>query len=1284
MRTKCVVILMTMAVLGLSCLVCTPVALGQAVYGSILGTVTDPQGAAVAGAKVTVINQRKGTEDTATTNSDGNYSVTHLIPDTYTVRVEGTGFKVSEQKDVIVQADAGSRVDLQFQVGGATETVEVTAEAPQLKTDRADVAVTFNDRAVEQVPILNRNFTELQLMAPGSQKIVGWSHAATENPQQGYQIFTQGQHFSGTGFELDGTDNQDPILGIIVVNPNLDAVTEAKVALQNYDAEFGKAVASLVTSQTKSGSNSLHGTGFFYRRSDWTEARDPFAQSAPDPVTHRLVPPSRWAQFGGTIGGPIIKDKLFFFGDYQGTRQNNGVSGLFTVPTHKVLTSCNPATNTTGFCDLSEYLGVAPGSGTNAGQIYDPLTGNQQTGAGRAPFGPQPGCSGNCIPIARISKPAANILALFPDPGSGAPILNNFVGAGSGPFTSNAFDTRIDYTVNQTLNLFGRFSLAYYTISGTGLLGVLGGPGNGGTSDAPGLNGSSNTHNYSLATGFNKTVTNSWLTDFRFGYFKYNPQTSKTDHGTPMTAFGIPGANTGDPKTAGLGSFLLGKDPLSGYNGTDNNGGAGLVVSSFGDGLGVARCNCPLTESEQQFQFVNNWTHVKGNHQIKFGADLRYAMNLRIPSDNNRTGEYNFSPEATSNGGVNGLDIATFLLGYVTRFARYVNNPTLPGANSAAERQKRFFFYGQDTWRATTRLTINYGLRWEIYFPETVNAKGNGGFANITDNGGTGGIRVAGFGPYSLSGSVNNAWRAFAPRLGIAYQATPKTVVRMGYGRSYDIGVFGSNFGHTVTQNLPVLLKQNYDASTFTSTAAGSPCTPATPCSANLIPIHDQNGNVFTLDSGPLGLGIDPSTAFVPIPSNGNIPLTAQLSGTHLRPTKQVLPTVDAWNFTVQRQMSNTMSLEVAYVGSKGTHGFVADNPNYDINPAAAGSGQDLTKAFILSGGAGTPPTTTACPAGSTPNSATALGFCGPASYGGFSAFTSQNSRRPLFPKIPFDLGNYYGNDAASTYNAFEVKVDKRFSEGLQFLAHYTFSHADNYHDTYYAISHAVEWGPVDFNRDHVFVFSPIYELPFGRGKKYKGDSSKAMDYIIGGWQISNTTNWSSGLPWTPSVGECGNVIDTGPCRPNVGGAKLHLGVGGLDKVDHTRTFFTPVAPLAYPDPNTLPVGTDACSLARPASGPFSLSNCGQIGNLGRNSYNGPRGFYSDMSLTKSFAITEQFRAKFIVNAFNVFNHGVYAFSQNNGANGCVDCPGGNNGKITALEGGTHMRQIEFAVRFEF
>ncbi len=1207
------------AVLSLLCSVWVPNALGQAVYGSILGTVIDPTGAAVKDAKVTVTSQTKDVSTQATTNESGNYAVTHLIPDIYSVRVEGAGFKTLEMKDIQVSADAAAKVDGQFQVGGASETVEVTSAAPELKTDRADVATEFDSKYVADMPILNRNFTTLQLMAPGSQKMTGWSHAATENPQGSQQIFTQGQHFSGTAFELDGTDNQDPILGIIVVNPNLDAVTEAKVSLQNYDAEFGKAVSSVVTAQTKSGSNDIHGSAFWFRRSDAQQARDPFTQFAPDPITHRLIPPSRWQQFGGSVGGPIIKNKLFFFGDYQATRQTNGVSGLFTLPTSNIQQSCNPATNTTGFCDLSQYLTAGVSGG---GQVYDPATGNALTAVGRTAF------PNNQIPIARISPAAGKILAALPTVPTSAGVLNNFVGAGSGPYQQNSFDTRIDFAASQSVNVFGRFSLDYFKLSGQGLLGTMQGPGNG----LLGLAGSSITHNYSLATGVTKTFSSSLLMDFRFGYFKYNPQTQKPDNGTPMTNFGIPGANTSDPKTGGLGGFFLGPDPISGQGCTQNVGGSGCVISSFGDGLGIARCNCPLTESEQQFQFVNNWTKIKGNHQFKFGADIRYAMNLRIPSDNNRTGEYNFSPEGTSLAGAGGLDLATFLLGDVTSFARYVNNPNLGG--SAAERQKRWFFYGQDTWRFTSKLTLNLGLRWEIYFPESVNGKGNGGFANIVDNGGLGGIRVGGYGPYGLNGNVQNDLHAFAPRIGIAYQVAPKTVVRMGYGRSYDIGVFGSNFGHTVTQNLPVLLKQNYDASSFTAGA-----------SANLT-------QLFNLDAGPNSVsGIDPANAFPAIPSNGFIPLTAQLSGTHIRPVKQVLPSIDAWNATVQHQLTSTIAVEVAYVGSKGTHGFAGDGPNYDINPSG-----------MVNYNAVNPLTTAA---------------------NGKTTLFTQNERRPLCgpeitvktatqaigdcSKIGFDLGNYYGNDAASTYNAFEVKVEKRFAKGLEFVSHYTYSHADAYDSNYYAIDHRIAWGPVDFSRNHVWVFSPIYELPFGKGKMFLGNSSRALDYLVGGWQLSDTTNWSSGLPWTPSFAECGPEEDVGVCRPSRGTGSFHPGLsGGINPATHQLTYFTPV-----PNIVTTP-------------GAFIDPGFGNLGNIGRNGFHGPSGFYSDLSVVKKFHIYERVNAQFRMDAFNIFNHPVYAFSQNNGANGCIDCQGGNNGKITDLEGGTTMRELQFAIRFDF
>jgi outer membrane receptor protein involved in Fe transport len=1179
---------------------------GQAVYGSIIGTVTDPQGAAVANAKVTVLNERKGTTDTTTSNESGNYSVTHLVADTYTVRAEAPGFKVSEQKGVIVNVDASASVPLQFQVGGTAETVEVTAEAPQLKTDRSDVAVQFNEKYVEDLPILNRNFTQIQLLSPGSQKLVGWSHAATENPQGGQQIFSQGQHFSGTGFELDGTDNQDPILGIIVINPNLDAVTEAKVALQNYDAEFGKAVASLVTAVTKSGSNTLHGSGFYFLRSDGFQARDPFTQSSPDPITHRFIPQAKWQQFGGTIGGPIIKDKLFFFGDYQGTRQTSGISSQFSIPTALAQSSCNPATNTTGFCDLSDYFNLG---GSGGGQIFDPATGNPGVGKGgtRVAFGPQVGCSNNCIPIARITPQAAAILAKFPAPQNTA-LTNNLVGSGSGPFSQNSFDTRIDYSASPSLSVFGRFSLSHYSLSGKGILGALGGSGTG----LLGLSGSSIIHNTSLATGFNKTFSSTLLMDFRFGYFKYNPQASKPDGGTPMTAFGIPNANTSDPKTAGLGAFIM--------DGT---------LTNFGDGLGVGRCNCPLTESEQQFQFVNNWTKVHGNHQFKFGGDIRYAMNLRLPSDNNRTGEYTFNHLETSSGngggiyapGFGGLDLASFLLGDVSQLQRYVNNPASGGA--PAERQKRWFFYGQDTWRVTPKLTVNYGLRWEIYFPESVNAKGAGGFANIVDNGGLGGIRVAGYGPYGLNGNVKNNFKAFAPRLGIAYQLTPKTVVRMGYGRSYDIGVFGSNFGHTVTQNLPVLLKQSLKASNFPGTAS------------------DDYNKIFTLADGPT------APDFGTIPSNGLIPLTAALSGTHIRPIRQTLPAVDAWNVTVQRQVTNTISAEVSYVGSKGTHGFAGNGPNYDINPFS-----------MVNYGKINPIT------GVTYTQNERRSLCGP-------EITTPGPTLGDCSKIGFDLGNYYGNDAASTYNAFEAKVDKRFARGLQFLAHYTFSHANNYDSNYYAISHTIPWGPVDFNRNHVFVINTVYELPFGKGKMYMGDVSRGLDYLVGGWQLSNTTNWSSGLPWTPSFHQCNTEQDVGVCRPNKGSGSFHTGVGSLDVVNHSIPFFTPI--------------TDITTKSGQA---FSDPGVGNLGNIGRNSFHGPAGFYSDLSVSKSFSITERFKAKFVMDAFNVFNHPVYNFSANSGANNCIDCANAkssdNNGKITGLESGTSMRGLQWGLRFDF
>jgi hypothetical protein len=1151
----------------------TASAVAQAVYGSILGTITDPSGAAVAGAKVTVTSVSKGIAVSTTTNADGNYSVTHLIPDVYNVKAEASGFKSFQTANVVVSADTGSRVDGQFQVGGSQETVEVTAEAPQLKTDRADVATIFNDKAVEDLPLFNRNFTALVLASPGAQQL-GWSHASSENPQGSLQTKVNGQTFAGTGFQLDGTDNRDPILGIIVINPTLESVTEAKMTSQNYEAEFGQAVAGVVASQTKSGSNSLHGSVFGFRRSDATQARDPFAQKTPDPVTGRLIPASLYGQFGASVGGPIVKDKLFFFGDYQGTRSRVGSSYRQTVPTNLVRSTCGNSSSL--ICDLSEYVAFSAGN-----LIYDPTTGVQggpTNGENRTLFN-DPNCAaagkapGTCIDNSRLSPQAVALLNQFPAPNA-AGLTNNLSAGGNGIFNNNQYNIRIDDQTTSKLHTFGRYSFAGYTLTGAAIFGNLGGIGFG----TGGFGGQSKSRDQSIASGFDYALSSSVLTDFRFGYVRYHVNVVPNGVGTtPATDIGIPGLNTGTDFTSGQPAYFVGNSGGDGQDTGALNQTGGL--SNFGYGLGVNRCNCPLIEQEDQFQFVNNWTKVMGNHQIKIGGDIRYARNLRVPSDNHRSGELSFANTFTSLNTANqptgtpsgGLAVATFLLGDVTTFKRYVSTVT-----TAAERQKRWFFYGQDTWRATPKLTINYGLRWDIMNPEYVNANGNGGLLDLN----TGLIRVAGVGNIGRNFNVANNFHNFGPRLGIAYQLSPRTVLRAGYGRSYDIGVFGSIFGHAVTQNLPVLEVQNNNAA-------------------------DNYSSVFTLSSGPS------APVFPAVPSDGLLPLPDGIFA-RARPLRMRLPRLDAYNVTMQHQITNTLSGEIAYVGNYG-HGFYQNNPDVNVNqPSLVGFGT-----------------------------------------------IPQAQRRP-FARFGWTQDiNFFGNDAMSNYNSLQTKLDKRFSNGLQFVAHYTWSNSLDHDRDYFAIDPHVNYGPDDANRKHVFSISSVYELPFGKGKRFMGDASRLIDLLIGGFQLNTTTNWSSGLPWTPQYKNCNNDKDTGPCRPLVVGS-LSQSVGSFNPSAGTVPYYTPVPEL---------------TTNGQVSGPFQRPQVGTFGS-GRNPFFGPRFFNSNMSLFKNFQISERVGAQFRFEAFNVFNH--VALGQ---PNNCVDCGGGN---ITGLAPNASMRQLNFGAKITF
>jgi carboxypeptidase family protein/TonB-dependent receptor-like protein len=1139
----------TFSSLALFLLLAPAVVRAQAVYGNIVGTVTDQQSAAVPDAKVTITDTQRRVTFTTTTNSSGNFTQRFLIAGTYQVRVEASGFKVTLQT-VSVSVDQESRLDVKLEVGEVSQVVEVSAESPLLKTERSDVAVTFSEKAMINLPIPNRRFTSVEIFTPGITAFPGQT-AASEDPQGSFRKVVNGQSFAGTSHLLDGTDNHDSMLGLIVINPTLESVTEAKVTTANYDAEFG-ANAGVVSAQTRSGTNDFHAVGFEFLRNDHFNARNPFTQFRNIPGTDRSIPITQMNQFGAAVSGPVVKNKLFFFGDYQGTRRNIGGSVLMRVPT------------------AAERAGDFSATGV---PIFDPA--GSTAPANRQQF--QVDGKLNVIPQDRLSQQARTLLNSYiplPNFSAASPDLPNYVGSGSVKFDENLTNTRWDYYVNEKMHAFGRYSFADYNLISPGVFGSAGG----GVGFDPNSNfsGESRTRNQSLASGFDYTVSTKWVTDFRFGYYRYrvnvDPGQFQT---TPATDAGIQGLNN-DDFTGGMPGFFI--NGVGGFN--------------FGYALGVSSCNCPLRQNERQFQFVNNWTNLRGNHTIKFGADIRRAMNLRVPSDRHRAGELNFDAARTQ--GVTGFRInpatgqqepvigggtglASFLLGDVSRFERYVSN-TL----DAEERQNRWFFFGQDTWRVTQNLTVNFGARWELYRPQTVTGAGKGGFVDVD----TGEVLIAGSEGVGLDLNQNGTLTTIAPRIGVAYRVTEKTVVRLGFGRGFDIGVFGSVFGHNVTQNLPVLaIQSNQPAQNYLS--------------------------VFTLAQGPQPLNPDTLLNNQPKGPNGR-PLLPNGVTAFILPKTLRLPTSDQWNVTVQRQLPGEVSVEAAYVGTKGTHVFAGNGGDYDFNQA-------------IVQGAGT---------------------------------LTLNQRKPFFQKFGWSQNfRYYGSDASNNYHGLQLKVDKRFSKGFSLLSHYTWSRSFNYTNTYYNIDATQAYGPNDNTRSHVFLFSGIYELPFGKGRRYLSGANKALDFIAGGWQMNTIFQWQSGLPFTPTYRDCNADRDTGWCRPDV------VGDWKLDNPSRTAWFKTTSVPL---------------TANGQVDGPWRRPALGTFGNVGRNRLLGPAFSQWDLSFFKSFALSERFKAQFRAESFNIANKMNLA-----NPNTCVDCPG-SAGTITALYRLATPRQWQFGLRLEF
>ncbi len=1045
----------------------------QQVFGSIIGTVTDPSGSAVNNAKVTVTETTKGTSFETTTNESGNYTKGQLIPGTYQVTIEAPGFQKVVSSPITVLVDQAAQFNASLQVGNVSQEVEVTAAAPLLQTDRADIAQTFNSKQLSELPQIGRNLQSFELLSPGTIKMP-WQHASDEDPQGSVQTVVNGQLFSATGYELDGTVNQDPILGIIVVNPTFDSVNEVKLANQDFDAEFEYTGGGLMTFSTKSGTNQFHGDAF-----ESLEVNTPgFSDYARNPFTEpNGAPTQHYNQFGGSIGGRIIKDKLFFFGDAQLTRNHEGGSVLTTVPT---------AAERGG--NLSDWLAASkgyPGCLTSVPgclyQIYDPATGNPATGQGRTPF------AGNVIPTARLSPQALALLSYFPAPNttaSGTTYQNNYTTSANALLTGNQWNTRWDYYGNEKNTFFGRYSYAAYTLSAPGAFGEeAGGPGL--TAGSLRYAGSSNTLNQSVAAGWTHTASPTLINEIRVGYMRYHvndvPNGINT---TPATDAGIPGLNI-SAITGGMPGFNINENGTTG-----SGGGTGPGDIQLGYALNTNGCNCPLTQLERQYQFVDNLSKIAGNHTFKFGTDIRYALNLRVPSDSHRAGILGFDPGGTGivpaggSSALNGLGLATFLLGDVSAFGRYYSETT-----NAQETQRRWFFYGQDEWRVTPKLTFTYGLRWELVFPERVNGAGYGAEANMN----TGQIDVFGLGGIQNYGYQSMNYHNFAPRVGLAYQVTPKTVVRAGYGWSYNLGTFGSTFGHNVTQNPPVLINQNI--------------TNGNVCGSNFC-------DVFTLAQGPPLPAIPATNLDGTISLNNKInPNNNKLGSIKTRPPIFTMPVVYLFNFSVQHQLTSKVSVQGSYVGNQTRHGFLGPSSNtVNINEPlfVPGVNSNLTRPYN--------------------------GLLGPRYNYGFTN----------------DV-NDFCNCANAEYNSFQALFNVNAAAGYTLQGNYTYqvakadSGTSTYDQSYYFLyDRAAGWGNIDWLPHQQWTFAQNYEIPFGRGRKYGANMNRLVDVVLGGWNIAGITQYYSGVPFSPTMDSYPGKPSTGPNnRPSIGSGSPYAGALG-------------------------------------------------------------------------------------------------------------------------------------------
>jgi hypothetical protein len=1047
----------------MTCLcLCPPAALAQQETATILGTVTDSTGAIVPGASVTVTNVKTNISLTTQTDGRGAFVVPSLKPGEYSLTVEISGFQKTVRTGVVLQVAQVARIDLTMQTGQLTETVEVVGSSPILETQTSSRGAVIDQKQIVELPLNGRDYNQLALLSPGV--LPGTPRLASVNFKGVLNV--NGNRTFNNVFLLDGVDNisySNSFRGenVQLVQPSVEALQEFKIQTNAYSAEFGRSSGAVVNAVIKSGTNSLRGSVYEFLRDDSLDANNFFSNAlgAPKPKRERN-------QFGVAAGGPLVRNKTFWFGDYEGLRDLEGVPRVRQVPT------------------------AAEKAGLFSTAVVDPFA------AGRPQFSRNPAGQW-VIPPNRWDPVGAAIVALIPDPN----VPNSTIYA-STPVTDtrqDQFDVRIDHQFSSNVSAFGRYSFVdTLTFRPAPLPGLAEGSFN----DAFGSN---DNRSQGLALGLTWVKSSTFVGDIRFGY-------SRGDYYTYPPNFGIDGA-------AAVGLRNVPNDPSI-------VGGVPKVNIQGFDAVG-RHTSTPQFQTPRAWNPRATFSWSRGEHFIKFGGEFLHVQ-TQINDLNATVGRMNFENRFTNRA------VGDLLLGLPSQLA-------LTSYTVMDQGQDMQFYFIQDDYRVTSRLTANVGLRYEYATPPQ---EKNNQFGNFDPETGT--MVFASDGDTFERTLIHPDRNNFAPRIGFAYTPFPKWVIRGGYGVFYT---------HTVRQGRegllgfnPPYLVDNLLQTGVTGAAAVASAAP------------------FRLVNGyPSGL-LDPNSLAPTVLRRGQDP-------------NQRTPYVQQYNIGAQYELMPEVVLDIAYVGNKGTklNGFRNLNQRAVINNA------DGSQA-----------------AGARPY--------------------------PDFGDI-----QWMENRVDSSYNSLQMRLEKRFSDGLSANVSYTWGRALSDAPDHISTSGGgagvdtgvfrepqdgnnlrAERGPSEFDVTHRLVASYVWELPFGRGHAIGNDWSRAMDLVLGGWQITGIHVIQSGLALTATLAGS-TVVNLGGerrARPNlVGDPELPSSQQTIDRWFNTDAFaaFSP-APQAF-------------------------------GNAGVGIMRGPGMTSFDFSLSKNFPVGGSRSLQFRVELFNAFNN---------------------------------------------